>query len=35
MESQLAECERMLEGQVPLLGVVLNRARKDSIARYN
>ena len=35
MASQLAECERMLEGQVPLLGVVLNRARKDSIARYN
>ena len=27
MARQLAECERMLEGQTPLLGVVLNRAR--------
>jgi Mrp family chromosome partitioning ATPase len=26
---ELLECERMLEGQVPLLGVVLNRARSD------
>ncbi|MEM6305533.1 MAG: CpsD/CapB family tyrosine-protein kinase [Pseudomonadota bacterium] len=32
MARQLRECERMLDGQVPLLGVVLNRARKDSIA---
>jgi len=24
----------MLEGQVPLLGVVLNRARANSISRY-
>lgn len=31
---QLLECERMLEGQVPLLGVVLNRARASSIPRY-
>ncbi len=30
----LAECERMIEGQVPLLGVILNRARKDSIERF-
>ncbi|MGC1495075.1 MAG: CpsD/CapB family tyrosine-protein kinase [Sulfitobacter sp.] len=32
---QLSECERMLDGQVPLLGVVLNRARRSSIARYS
>ncbi len=32
---QLAECERMLDGQLPLLGVVLNRARRSSIARYS
>lgn len=32
--SQLLECERMLDGQVPLLGVVLNRARASSIQRY-
>lgn len=31
MARQLKECERTLDGQVPLLGVVLNRARKDSI----
>ncbi|QFT60471.1 Tyrosine-protein kinase YwqD [Sulfitobacter sp. THAF37] len=30
---QLVECERMLDGQVPLLGVVLNRARKNSLRR--
>jgi protein-tyrosine kinase len=30
----LLECERMLDGQVPLLGVVLNRARKSSIRRF-
>lgn len=34
MGKQLAECERMLEGTVPLLGVVLNKARKDSISKY-
>ncbi|MDF1727360.1 MAG: CpsD/CapB family tyrosine-protein kinase [Sulfitobacter sp.] len=34
MAKHLLECERMLEGQVPLLGVVLNRARKSSIPRY-
>jgi Mrp family chromosome partitioning ATPase len=33
--SQLLECERMLDGQVPLLGVVLNRARASSIPRYS
>ncbi len=32
---QLSECERMLDGQVPLLGVVLNRVRRSSIARYS
>lgn len=31
---QLTECEQMLGGQVPLLGVVLNRARRSSIVRY-
>lgn len=31
---QLVECERMLDGQVPLLGVVLNRARANSLTRY-
>ncbi|NUH66099.1 CpsD/CapB family tyrosine-protein kinase [Sulfitobacter sp. S0837] len=30
----LRECERMLEGQVPLLGVVLNRARASSLPSY-
>lgn len=34
MARELMECERMLEGQVPLLGVVLNRARANSISRY-
>ncbi|MEM6941117.1 MAG: exopolysaccharide biosynthesis protein [Pseudomonadota bacterium] len=34
MAKHLAECERLLEDRVPLLGVVLNRARSDSIARY-
>ena len=28
---QLVACERALDGQVPLLGVVLNRARRDSL----
>ena len=32
MSRQLSECERMLDGQVPLLGVVLNRARRNSIS---
>lgn len=31
MAPQLLECERMLDGQVPLLGVVLNRARASSL----
>ncbi|MFK7837215.1 MAG: CpsD/CapB family tyrosine-protein kinase [Sulfitobacter sp.] len=35
MGRELMECERLLEGQVPLLGVVLNRARANSIPRYN
>ena len=35
MGRDLLECERRLEGRVPLLGVVLNRAREDSIPRYN
>lgn len=35
LAKQLLECERMLEGQVPLLGVVLNRARKSSIPKYS
>ncbi|WP_025053479.1 CpsD/CapB family tyrosine-protein kinase [Sulfitobacter noctilucae] len=34
MARELMECERMLEGQVPLLGVVLNRARANSIKHY-
>ncbi|MEP5729190.1 MAG: CpsD/CapB family tyrosine-protein kinase [Sulfitobacter sp.] len=34
MGRDLMECERLLEGQVPLLGVVLNRARANSIPRY-
>lgn len=33
--SQVLECERMLDGQVPLLGVVLNRARASSIPTYS
>ncbi|MCX7559233.1 CpsD/CapB family tyrosine-protein kinase [Sulfitobacter sp. F26204] len=32
---ELLECERMLENQVPLLGVVLNRARANSIPQYS
>tara|TARA_R110002049_G_scaffold23781_7_gene84828 strand:- start:42384 stop:43355 length:972 start_codon:yes stop_codon:yes gene_type:complete len=35
MARHLIECERMLDGQVPLLGVVLNRARPSSIRRYS
>jgi Mrp family chromosome partitioning ATPase len=35
MGHQLMECERMLDGQVPLLGVVLNRARTNSIPQYS
>ncbi|QBF31992.1 CpsD/CapB family tyrosine-protein kinase [Thalassococcus sp. S3] len=31
----LAECERILEGQTQLLGVILNRARASSIERYD
>jgi Mrp family chromosome partitioning ATPase len=34
MARHLAECERVLDGQVPLLGVILNRARASSIERY-
>jgi len=34
MARHLRECERMLEGQVPLLGVVLNRARASSLPNY-
>lgn len=34
MSRELMECERRLEGRVPLLGVVLNRARNNSIKRY-
>ncbi len=34
MGRELMECERRFEGQVPLLGVVLNRARRNSIKRY-
>ncbi|MGJ8544841.1 MAG: CpsD/CapB family tyrosine-protein kinase [Sulfitobacter sp.] len=30
----LKECERILEGQVPLLGVILNRARPSSIENF-
>ncbi len=35
MGRELMECERMLKDQVPLLGVVLNRARANSIPRYS
>lgn len=31
---QIAECERILAGQAPLLGVILNRARDSSIPKY-
>ncbi|WP_147419667.1 CpsD/CapB family tyrosine-protein kinase [Sulfitobacter guttiformis] len=34
MAKHLAECERILGGQVPLLGVILNRARASSIERF-
>lgn len=34
MAKHLAECERVLDGQLPLLGVILNRARASSIERY-
>ncbi|NNE52951.1 MAG: CpsD/CapB family tyrosine-protein kinase [Sulfitobacter sp.] len=35
MGRDLLECERMLDGQVPLLGVVLNRARASSVQSYS
>lgn len=31
----LRECEQMLDGQIPLLGVILNRARASSIQQYS
>lgn len=34
MARHLKECERILDGQVPLLGVILNRARASSIDNY-
>lgn len=34
MAKHIAECERVLQGQVPLLGVILNRARSSSIERF-
>lgn len=34
MGRELKECERLMDGKVPLLGVLLNRARSDSITRY-
>lgn len=34
MAKHIAECERVLDGQVPLLGVILNRARASSIERF-
>ncbi len=34
MARHLKECERVLDGQVPLLGVILNRARASSIERF-
>ena len=34
MAKQLRECERRLDGKVPLMGVVLNRARSNSIPSY-
>lgn len=34
MAKHIAECERILDGQVPLLGVILNRARSSSIERF-
>lgn len=32
--NEIKACERMLEGQIPLLGVVLNRAQDFSAGRY-
>lgn len=34
MAKHLKECERILEGQTALLGVILNRARASSIERF-
>ncbi len=34
MAKHITECERILDGQVPLLGVILNRARASSIERF-
>ncbi|MFT6674486.1 MAG: Mrp family chromosome partitioning ATPase [Sulfitobacter sp.] len=34
LSRELLECERMLDSQVPLLGVVLNNARASSIRRF-
>ncbi|EDQ05214.1 Putative tyrosine-protein kinase YveL [Sulfitobacter indolifex] len=34
MARHLRECERMLEGQAPLLGIILNRARASSLPNY-
>lgn len=34
MAKHIAECEHVLDGQVPLLGVILNRARASSIERF-
>jgi Mrp family chromosome partitioning ATPase len=31
----IAECERILEGQTQLLGVILNRARRSSVPTYD
>ncbi|MCR9125428.1 MAG: CpsD/CapB family tyrosine-protein kinase [Rhodobacteraceae bacterium] len=31
----IAECERILEGQTQLLGVILNRARRSSVQRFD
>lgn len=35
MGRELKECEALMDGKVPLLGVVLNRARDNSITRYS
>lgn len=35
MARELKECERLMDGRVPLMGVVLNRARANSITRYS
>ena len=34
MARHLRECERMLKGQAPLLGIILNRARASSLPNY-